>query len=129
MYTPFTINSLTVHRFLITAATVAAKGLSDSFWTNPVYARIGGIPVSELATLELEFLTKVAWKIVPKPEVLEDYYRSLVERTEGYELEPGSNSEAEPAEASGSGSTSVGSSEEGEEDKDEDEEMGEDNVT
>ncbi|KAK4962839.1 Pho80p cyclin [Elasticomyces elasticus] len=82
---------LTVHRFLITAATVAAKGLSDSFWTNPTYARIGGIPVSELATLELEFLQKVHWKIVPKPEILEEYYRSLVERTEGFELEPGSD--------------------------------------
>ncbi|KAK1086135.1 Pho80p cyclin [Friedmanniomyces endolithicus] len=73
LYPAFTINSLT--------------GLSDSFWTNPTYARIGGIPVSELATLELEFLQKVHWKIVPKPEILEEYYRSLVERTEGFELE------------------------------------------
>lgn len=87
MYSAFTINSLTVHRFLITAATVASKGLSDSFWTNPTYARIGGIPVSELATLELEFLQRVQWKIVPQPEVLEEYYRSLVDRTEGFELE------------------------------------------
>ena len=92
LYSAFTINSLTVHRFLITAATVAAKGLSDSFWTNPTYARIGGIPTTELATLELEFLQKVQWKIVPKPEVLEDYYRSLVDRTDGYELEPSSSS-------------------------------------
>ena len=111
LYPAFTINSLTVHRFLITAATVAAKGLSDSFWTNPTYARIGGIPVSELATLELEFLERVQWKIVPKPEVLEDYYRSLVERTEGYELE----AEAEAA----SGSTSLEGSEDGDNDEDE----------
>ncbi|KAM0713763.1 hypothetical protein Q7P37_010725 [Cladosporium fusiforme] len=90
LYPAFTISSLTVHRFLITAATVAAKGLSDSFWTNPTYARIGGIPVSELATLELEFLQKVQWKIVPKPESLVDYYNSLVERTEGFQLEPSS---------------------------------------
>jgi len=83
----FTISSLTVHRFLITAATVASKGLSDSFWTNPTYARIGGISVSELATLELDFLQKVQWRIVPKPEVLTDYYISLVRRSEGYELE------------------------------------------
>ncbi|KAI7541442.1 cyclin-domain-containing protein [Hortaea werneckii] len=89
LYPAFTINSLTVHRFLITAATVAAKGLSDSFWTNPTYARIGGIPVSELATLELELLQRVHWKIVPKPEVLEEYYRSLVDRTQGYNLEAG----------------------------------------
>lgn len=92
LYPAFTINSLTVHRFLITAATVAAKGLSDSFWTNPTYARIGGIPVSELATLELELLQRVQWKIVPKPEALEEYYVSLVERTDGYVLEGASSS-------------------------------------
>ena len=91
-YPAFTVNSLTVHRFLITAATVAAKGLSDSFWTNPTYARIGGIPVSELATLELELLQRVDWRIVPKPEVLEEYYVSLVDRTDGFTVEAGSSS-------------------------------------
>ncbi|KAK4580515.1 Pho80p cyclin [Recurvomyces mirabilis] len=108
LYSAFTINSLTVHRFLITAATVAAKGLSDSFWTNPTYARIGGIPVTELATLELEFLQKVQWKIVPKPENLEDYYRSLVDRTEGYELEPGSSGSSSIDESEGSGGSADG---------------------
>lgn len=87
MYPAFNVSSLTVHRFLITAATVAAKGLSDSFWTNPTYARIGGISTSELATLEMEFLQKVQWRIVPKPEVLVDYYVSLVQRSEGYRLD------------------------------------------
>ncbi|KAL1311134.1 hypothetical protein AAFC00_001336 [Neodothiora populina] len=87
MYPAFNVSSLTVHRFLITAATVASKGLSDSFWTNPTYARIGGITTGELATLEMEFLQKVQWRIVPKPEVLVDYYVSLVQRSEGYELE------------------------------------------
>jgi hypothetical protein len=35
----------------------------------------------------LEFLWRVEWRIVPKPEVLVDYYRSLVERNEGYEID------------------------------------------
>lgn len=87
MYPAFNVSSLTVHRFLITAATVASKGLSDSFWTNPTYARIGGITTGELATLEMEFLQKVQWRIVPKPEVLVDYYVSLIQRSDGYELE------------------------------------------
>jgi len=87
LYPAFTISSLTVHRFLITAATVAAKGLSDSFWTNSLYARVGGVSVRELALLELEFLRRLDWKIVPKPEVLVDYYRGLVERGEGYIME------------------------------------------
>lgn len=87
MYQEFTINTLTVHRFLITAATVAAKGLSDSFWNNTTYARVGGVRVAELKLLELEFLYRVDWKIVPNPEVLVAYYKGLVERTPGYVLE------------------------------------------
>lgn len=87
LYPAFTINTLTVHRFLITAATVAAKGLSDSFWNNATYARVGGIKIAELGLLELDFLYRVDWKIVPNPETLEDYYRGLVERSDDYEIE------------------------------------------
>ncbi|PHH75803.1 hypothetical protein CDD80_2052 [Ophiocordyceps camponoti-rufipedis] len=97
LYQDFTINTLTVHRFLITAATVAAKGLSDSFWNNKTYARVGGVRVAELKLLELEFLYRVDWKIVPDPEVLVAYYRGLVERAPGYALESlgGSGGEAD----------------------------------
>ncbi|QUC17090.1 uncharacterized protein UV8b_01331 [Ustilaginoidea virens] len=93
LYPEFTINTLTVHRFLITAATVAAKGLSDSFWNNTTYARVGGVRVAELKLLELEFLYRVDWKIVPNPEVLVAYYRGLVERTSQYALEPEGSSD------------------------------------
>ncbi|KAG5972982.1 hypothetical protein E4U55_000683 [Claviceps digitariae] len=87
LYPEFTINTLTVHRFLITAATVAAKGLSDSFWNNTTYARVGGVRLAELKLLELEFLYRVDWKIVPNPEVLVAYYQGLVQRTPQYTLE------------------------------------------
>ena len=86
LYPAFTVSSLTIHRFLIASATVASKGLSDSFWTNKTYARVGGISLAELALLELEFLFRVEWRIVPQPEVLVDYYKSLVERCGGYEI-------------------------------------------
>lgn len=87
LYPDFTINTLTVHRFLITAATVAGKGLSDSFWNNSFYARVGGVKVAELKLLELEFLYRVDWKIIPNPEVLVAYFKGLVERCDGYTLE------------------------------------------
>lgn len=86
LYPDFTINTLTVHRFLITAATVAAKGLSDAFWNNSTYARVGGVRLAELKLLELEFLYRVDWRIVPNPEVLVAYYKGLVERCPGYSL-------------------------------------------
>jgi hypothetical protein len=97
MYPSFTISSLTVHRFLITAATVAAKGLSDSFWTNSLYARVGGVSVRELALLELEFLRRLDWRIVPKPEVLVDYYKGLVERGSGFVMEQEPETTVQPA--------------------------------
>jgi hypothetical protein len=98
LYPAFTITTLTVHRFLITAATVAAKGLSDSFWNNATYARVGGIKIAELGLLELDFLYRVDWKIVPNPEVLVDYYKGLVERSDGYELESDNTSTEEEEE-------------------------------
>jgi len=88
LYPEFTINSLTVHRFLITAGTVASKGLSDSFWTNNTYARVGGVTVKELALLELEFLERMNWRIVPwQNKILQDYYKNLVQRDPAYEFE------------------------------------------
>ncbi|KAI2631957.1 cyclin-domain-containing protein [Hypoxylon sp. NC1633] len=101
-YPDFTINTLTVHRFLITAATVAGKGLSDSFWNNSFYARVGGVKVAELKLLELEFLTRVDWRIVPNPEVLVAYYKGLVARCTGYILEGEGEGEDEEPSASSS---------------------------
>lgn len=98
LYPEFTINTLTVHRFLITAATVAAKGLSDSFWNNTTYARVGGVRLAELKLLELEFLYRVDWKIVPNPEVLVAYYKGLVERTPGYALDAEESDDEEDGE-------------------------------
>lgn len=109
LYPAFTITTLTVHRFLITAATVAAKGLSDSFWNNSTYARVGGIKVAELGLLELDFLYRVDWKIVPNPEVLVDYYRGLIARSKDYKLEDDASSAEGDDEGDGE---SIGSKEE-----------------
>ncbi|KAH3678511.1 hypothetical protein WICMUC_001528 [Wickerhamomyces mucosus] len=65
-YPNFTLNSLTVHRFLLTATTVGSKGLCDSFCTNSHYAKVGGVQVNELDILEREFLMKVNYRILPR---------------------------------------------------------------
>ena len=100
----FTINSLTVHRFLIAAATVAAKGLCDVFWTNSTYAKVGGVSKKELAILELELLTKIEWRIVPDPEQLSEYYQNLVDGNSEYVLEGSGSSVA----SSSASSESIG---------------------
>lgn len=83
----FTLNLLTVHRFLLTATTVGCKGLLDAFATNTHYARVGGVQVHELNLLETEFLGRVGWCVVPRDglglqtagTMLHTYYRRLIE--------------------------------------------------
>ncbi|EGX45408.1 hypothetical protein AOL_s00169g14 [Orbilia oligospora ATCC 24927] len=109
-YPAFTISSLTVHRFLITAATVSSKGLCDSFCTNTFYARVGGISLRELNVLELEFLNRVGWRIVPQAEVLKEYYMSLVRRMgDSWGLEEGPESEGSMDELLDESSSGIGS--------------------
>lgn len=65
-YQPFfTLNSWTVHRFLLVATTLSQKLLEDFFYTNEHYAKVGGVAVSELNCLELDFLERVDWRCVP----------------------------------------------------------------
>ncbi|AQZ10260.1 PHO80 (YOL001W) [Zygosaccharomyces parabailii] len=66
VYPTFTLNSLTVHRFLLTATTVASKGLCDSFCTNAHYAKVGGVHCSELNVLEGELLRRINYRILPR---------------------------------------------------------------
>lgn len=66
VYPIFKLDSLTVHRFLLTATTVASKGLCDSFCTNTHYAKVGGVHSSELNILECDFLKRVNYRILPR---------------------------------------------------------------
>lgn len=74
----FTLSSLTCHRFIIASITVCSKGLCDSFCTNALYARVGGIPVPELNVLEREFLLAIDWRLMCTREVLQEYYINLI---------------------------------------------------
>lgn len=75
-YPSFALNSLTVHRFLLTATTIASKALCDSFCSNSHYAKVGGVNIIELNLLEVEFLKWVNYRVIPR-----DFnYDSICER-------------------------------------------------
>jgi hypothetical protein len=80
----FTISSLTVHRcvfflvvtcraistltlprerFVIASVAVGSKALSDSFFLNGRYARVGGITLTEMNLLERELLSAIDWRL------------------------------------------------------------------
>ncbi|KAI8836119.1 hypothetical protein BC829DRAFT_447976 [Chytridium lagenaria] len=62
------VNSLTVHRFIITAITVSCK----------CYAELGGLPLRELNALELDFAFLLNWELGTNVEHLQTYYFSLL---------------------------------------------------
>ncbi|KAJ2721143.1 Pho80p cyclin [Coemansia sp. Benny D115] len=74
----FTISSLTVHRFIISAATVACKCICDAYCTNGHYAKVGGVSMQELNSLEVELLHMTGWHLVATQEQLMQYYFTLV---------------------------------------------------
>lgn len=80
----FTLNSWTVHRFLLVATMVAQKSLEDFFYTNDHYAKVGGVALTELNCLELDFLNRVDWKLVPAKQLPDNrssikYYKQVLD--------------------------------------------------
>lgn len=90
----FIVSSLTIHRFLIIATTIASKGLCDAFCTNSHYAKVGGITLSELNLLELEILAKLNWRILCPADELQSYYVNLSMNNPKYEREEHKHEEA-----------------------------------
>lgn len=72
-YQPFfTLNLWTVHRFLLVSTMLSQKLMEDFFFTNDHYAKVGGVAVTELNCLELDFLHRVDWRLVPAKQLLEN---------------------------------------------------------
>ncbi|KAI8064540.1 cyclin-domain-containing protein [Gongronella butleri] len=71
------INSYNIHRLVIAGIMVATKYFSDVFYTNTRYAKVGGIPVSELNALELAFLHATDYSLHISVQVLSTYGNQL----------------------------------------------------
>ncbi|KAJ3202251.1 hypothetical protein HDU67_000683 [Dinochytrium kinnereticum] len=79
----FMVSSLTVHRFIITSIAISCKAHSDTYYSNKVYAELGGLPLRELSALELELVFLLNWDLVTTRERLQIYYVNLVKRHAG----------------------------------------------
>ncbi|KAJ3091159.1 hypothetical protein HDU96_003132 [Phlyctochytrium bullatum] len=76
----FTVSSLTVHRFIIAAVTVSSKAHFDLFYSNKVYAEIGGVPLKELNALEMDLVFMMGWELMAGVERMQEYYVNMVRR-------------------------------------------------
>ncbi|KAI0056676.1 cyclin-related 2, partial [Artomyces pyxidatus] len=69
----FVIDSYNIHRLVIAGVTVASKFFSDVFYTNSRYAKVGGLPQSELNQLELQFLLLNDFRLMISEDEMQRY--------------------------------------------------------
>jgi len=74
----FLLTELNVHRVVITAILLAAKFFDDAYYNNAYYAKVGGVLVSEMNGLEVDFLFRINFSLHVTPEVFEKYRAELL---------------------------------------------------
>lgn len=67
-----------MHRVVITAILLAAKFFDDAYYNNAYYSKVGGVLVSEMNGLEVDFLFRINFSLHVTPEVFEKYKAELV---------------------------------------------------
>lgn len=88
------INSLSVHRLLLTSVLLATKVIDDVLYDNAHFAKVGGLDVKELNMLELDMLKVLNFRLYIKPEDFEAFEVHLLEsalssRDPDYAILPG----------------------------------------
>lgn len=74
------VDSLNVHRLIITSIMIASKFYEDRIQRNSVYAQIGGICSDEMNGLEIELLNSLGFQMDVTPEEFDLYETALIVR-------------------------------------------------
>eukprot|EP00928_Gymnodinium_smaydae_P046859 TRINITY_DN31235_c0_g1_i1.p1 TRINITY_DN31235_c0_g1~~TRINITY_DN31235_c0_g1_i1.p1 ORF type:complete len:291 (-),score=21.66 TRINITY_DN31235_c0_g1_i1:87-866(-) len=75
----FVVNEYTLHRLSLAALVLAAKFHEDRFFGNSFYAKVGGVTVKELNTLEHTLFKMLDYNVYICAEGYEAYHRFLQE--------------------------------------------------
>ncbi|CAL9154170.1 unnamed protein product [Musa hybrid cultivar] len=73
------LHSLNVHRFLITSVLAAVKFVDDIHYNNAYFAKVGGINLTEMNYLEVDFLFGIGFELNITP-VMFTSYCSILQR-------------------------------------------------
>ena len=74
------MTELNVHRVVICAVLLAAKFFDDAYYNNAYYAKVGGVLVSEINGLEVDFLFRINFSLHVPPEEFEKYRVELLQQ-------------------------------------------------
>ncbi|RQM29018.1 hypothetical protein B5M09_006323, partial [Aphanomyces astaci] len=73
----FVMTDLNVHRVIITSIVLAAKFFDDHYFNNAYYAKVGGVPCTEMNELEVEFLLLTNFTLHVSTDTYTRYYNEL----------------------------------------------------
>jgi Cyclin len=74
----FLLTELNVHRVIVTSILLAAKFFDDAYYNNAYYAKVGGVLVSEMNGLEVDFLFRINFSLHVPPELFHQYRAELL---------------------------------------------------
>jgi len=77
----FLVNSLNVHRLLITSIMLGAKFFDDHYFNNEYFSKIGGVSLEEINLLEIEFLFMISFDLFVETDMYESYKMKLLSQT------------------------------------------------
>lgn len=84
----FHLTDLNVHRVVITGVLLAAKFFDDAYYNNAYYAKVGGVLVAEMNSLEVEFLFRINFSLHVNPDIFNKYHAELVSHAVTIPLSP-----------------------------------------
>jgi len=74
----FLVNSLNVHRLMITSIMLAAKFFDDQYFNNAYFGKVGGVSCKEINLLEIEFVFMINFNLYVETEMFETYNKRLM---------------------------------------------------
>jgi len=80
----FLVNSLNVHRIIITSVMLAAKFFDDHYYNNAYYGKVGGVSNAEVNSLEIEFLFMVNFNLFVATEEYNVYNQRLMTHAKAF---------------------------------------------
>jgi len=73
------VNSLCVHRLVITSLMLSAKFFDDHYFNNAYYGKVGGVNGKEVNSLEIEFLFMINFNLYVSEKEFDMYHKKLEE--------------------------------------------------
>lgn len=94
----FFLTYYNIHKMILAAFILAIKYNEENYYSMIFYSKLGGVYLSELKTLESEFLILIGYKLFVETKLFDKYYNDLMSLKNDDSDDDGSGGESEEQE-------------------------------